>query len=98
MGKRAKPEEIIAKLREVEVRLARGETAATARCAAAYVSRPIESVILQAWLWWSYAGRRQVQMKEPTRRKPGREQRSDFLAPIANSHEASKGLKPTKLG
>ena len=28
MGKRAKPEEIIAKLREVEVRLARGETAA----------------------------------------------------------------------
>ncbi|WP_241767061.1 IS3 family transposase [Hyphomonas oceanitis] len=30
MGKRAKPEEIIAKLREVEVRLARGETAATA--------------------------------------------------------------------
>lgn len=30
MGKRAKPEEIIAKLREVEVRLARGETAAGA--------------------------------------------------------------------
>ena len=30
MGKRAKPEEIIAKLREVEVRLARGETAAAA--------------------------------------------------------------------
>ncbi len=30
MGKRAKPEEIIAKLREVEVRLARGETAASA--------------------------------------------------------------------
>ena len=30
MGKRAKPEEIIAKLREVEVRLARGETAALA--------------------------------------------------------------------
>lgn len=28
MGKRLKPEEIIAKLREVEVRLARGETAA----------------------------------------------------------------------
>jgi len=27
MGKRLKPEEIIAKLREVEVRLARGETA-----------------------------------------------------------------------
>jgi hypothetical protein len=26
MGKRLKPEEIIAKLREVEVRLARGET------------------------------------------------------------------------
>ena len=26
MGKRAKPEEIIAKLREVEVRLSRGET------------------------------------------------------------------------
>ena len=30
MGKRAKPEEIIAKLREVEVRLSRGENAATA--------------------------------------------------------------------
>jgi transposase-like protein len=30
MGKRAKPEEIIAKLREVEVRLARGETSAAA--------------------------------------------------------------------
>ena len=30
MGKRAKSEEIIAKLREVEVRLARGETAAAA--------------------------------------------------------------------
>jgi putative transposase len=30
MGKRAKPEEIIAKLREVEVRLARDETAAAA--------------------------------------------------------------------
>jgi len=30
MGKRAKPEEIIAKLGEVEVRLARGETAAAA--------------------------------------------------------------------
>lgn len=30
MGKRLKPEEIIAKLREVEVRLARGETAAHA--------------------------------------------------------------------
>ena len=30
MGKRAKPEEIIAKLREVEVRLARGETAGAA--------------------------------------------------------------------
>jgi transposase-like protein len=30
MGKRAKPEEITAKLREVEVRLARGETAAAA--------------------------------------------------------------------
>ncbi|KDA01719.1 transposase IS3/IS911-family, orfA, partial [Hyphomonas oceanitis SCH89] len=30
MGKKAKPEEIIAKLREVEVRLARGETAASA--------------------------------------------------------------------
>ena len=30
MGKRLKPEEIIAKLREVEVRLARGETAAQA--------------------------------------------------------------------
>jgi len=30
MGKRVKPEEIIAKLREVEVRLARGETAAAA--------------------------------------------------------------------
>ena len=30
MGKRGKPEEIIAKLREVEVRLARGETAAAA--------------------------------------------------------------------
>ena len=30
MGKRAKPEEIIAKQREVEVRLARGETAAAA--------------------------------------------------------------------
>ena len=30
MGKRAKPEEIIAKLREVEVRLVRGETAAAA--------------------------------------------------------------------
>lgn len=30
MGKRAKPEEIIAKLREVEVRLGRGETAAIA--------------------------------------------------------------------
>ena len=30
MGKRAKPEEIIAKLLEVEVRLARGETAAAA--------------------------------------------------------------------
>ena len=30
MGKSAKPEEIIAKLREVEVRLARGETAAAA--------------------------------------------------------------------
>ncbi|MCB1569412.1 MAG: transposase, partial [Xanthomonadales bacterium] len=30
MSKRAKPEEIIAKLREVEVRLARGETAAAA--------------------------------------------------------------------
>ncbi|KDA00830.1 transposase IS3/IS911-family, orfA [Hyphomonas oceanitis SCH89] len=30
MGKRAKPEEIIAKLREVQVRLARGETTAAA--------------------------------------------------------------------
>jgi transposase-like protein len=30
MSKRAKPEEIIAKLRELEVRLARGETAAAA--------------------------------------------------------------------
>ena len=30
MGKRAKPEEIIAKLREVEVRLAHGEKAAAA--------------------------------------------------------------------
>jgi len=30
MGKRLKPEEIISKLREVEVRLARGETAAQA--------------------------------------------------------------------
>jgi putative transposase len=30
MGKRLKPEAIIAKLREVEVRLARGETAAQA--------------------------------------------------------------------
>lgn len=30
MGKRLKPEEITAKLREVEVRLARGETAAQA--------------------------------------------------------------------
>jgi putative transposase len=30
MGKRAKPEEVISKLREVEVRLARGETAAAA--------------------------------------------------------------------
>ena len=30
MGKRLKPEEIIANLREVEVRLARGETAAQA--------------------------------------------------------------------
>lgn len=30
MSKRAKPEEIIAKLREVEVRLARGETAGQA--------------------------------------------------------------------
>jgi len=30
MGKRAKPEEIIAKLREVEVRLNRGETAGLA--------------------------------------------------------------------
>ena len=30
MGKRAKPEEIIAKLREVEVRLSRGETSAAA--------------------------------------------------------------------
>lgn len=30
MGKRAKPEEIIAKLQEVEVRLACGETAAAA--------------------------------------------------------------------
>jgi len=30
MGKRSKPEEIIAKLREVEVRMGRGETAAQA--------------------------------------------------------------------
>lgn len=30
MGKRAKPEEVIAKLREIEIRLARGETAAAA--------------------------------------------------------------------
>ncbi|HBJ42444.1 MAG TPA: IS3 family transposase, partial [Hyphomonas sp.] len=30
MGKRAKPEEIIAKLREVEVRLSQGETIAQA--------------------------------------------------------------------
>lgn len=30
MGKKAKPEEIIAHLREIEVRLARGETAAQA--------------------------------------------------------------------
>jgi putative transposase len=30
MGKRAKPEEIIGKLREIEVRLARGETTAQA--------------------------------------------------------------------
>ncbi|WP_267896848.1 hypothetical protein [Henriciella mobilis] len=30
MGKRAKPEEIIAKLREVEVRLSQGETIAHA--------------------------------------------------------------------
>ena len=30
MGKRAKPEEIIANLREIEIRLARGETAAQA--------------------------------------------------------------------
>ena len=35
MGKRLKPEEIIAKLREVEVRLARGETAAQAARASA---------------------------------------------------------------
>ena len=30
MGKRAKPEEVIAKLREIEILLARGETAAAA--------------------------------------------------------------------
>lgn len=30
MGKRAKPEEVIAKLREIEIRLARGETTAAA--------------------------------------------------------------------
>ena len=30
MGKRAKPEEIIARLREIEVRMGRGETAAAA--------------------------------------------------------------------
>ena len=30
MGKRAKPEEVIAKPREIEIRLARGETAAAA--------------------------------------------------------------------
>ena len=30
MGKRAKPEEVIAKLREIEIRLAREETAAAA--------------------------------------------------------------------
>ena len=30
MGKRAKPEEVIVKLREIEIRLARGETAAAA--------------------------------------------------------------------
>ena len=30
MGKRAKPEEVIAKLREIEIRLARGEAAAAA--------------------------------------------------------------------
>jgi len=30
MGKRAKPEEVIAKLREIDIRLARGETAAAA--------------------------------------------------------------------
>ena len=30
MGKKAKPEEVIAKLREIEIRLARGETAASA--------------------------------------------------------------------
>ena len=30
MGKRAKPEEVIAKLREIVIRLARGETAAAA--------------------------------------------------------------------
>lgn len=39
MGKRAKPEEIIAKLREVEVRLARGETAAAAARAVGVTER-----------------------------------------------------------
>lgn len=40
MGKRLKPEEIIAKLREVEVRLALGETAAQA---ARSIGDPISS-------------------------------------------------------
>lgn len=40
MGKRAKPEEVIAKLREVEVRLSRGETTGQAGRAIGVRKRP----------------------------------------------------------
>ena len=38
MGRRAKPEEVTAKLREIEIRLARGETAAAAAARAVGVT------------------------------------------------------------
>lgn len=57
MGKRAKPEEIIAKLREIEVRLARGETAA-------YAARAV-GVTEQSYYRWrkEYGGLQTNQIK-----------------------------------
>ena len=46
MGKRAKPEEVIAKLREIEIRLARRETAAAA-------ARAVGVTEQSYYRWWS---------------------------------------------